>query len=234
MSETWLSNDCAAPACRSRSAIRLAVIDDHPILLDGLCATFSAHGDFDVVGRGASHRDALTIAETVRPELMFIDIRMPGGGIQAAGRISADYADIKIVMLTASEAEDDLMSAFRSGALGYALKNSSGAELIAIAKTVARGQPYVPPNLAGRMLTDMSGPRREPAARPQEALRSLTFREDQILKLAAAGLRNKEIGEKLNIREKTVKHYMTCIFQKLDVRNRVEAVLMMAEARGDR
>ena len=205
--------------------IRLAIIDDHPVLLDGLCITFAAHQDFDVVGQGANYDDAIRVAEELLPDIMLVDIGMPGGGIRAAKDIALVCPSVKIIILTASESADDVMAALKNGAAGYALKDSSGAELIDIIKTVSRGQSYVPPRLAGKMLVDMNDLVTGGSAE-DDPLGTLTFREDQILKLVAEGLSNKEIGLKLDLQEKTIKHYMTNILQKLRVRNRVEAALL--------
>ena len=206
--------------------IRLAIVDDHPVLLDGLCATFSAHGDFDIVGQGADYDDALRVAEEQTPDIMLVDIGMPGGGMRAAKDIAAGFPAIKVVILTASEEADDVITALRSGVQGYVLKSNSGAELIGIVKKLSDGQPYVPPKLAGKMLVDLNERATRDDRPAADPLDSLTYREDQILKLVAVGLSNREIGGKLDIREKTVKHYMTNIMQKLQVRNRVEAALM--------
>lgn len=206
--------------------IRLAIIDDHPVLLDGLCVTFSAHDDFDVVGQGACYDDALSVARERSPNVMLVDIGMPGGGMRAVKDISTACPAIKVIVLTASESADDVMAALQSGAEGYALKDNSGPELIDIVKKVNDGQSYVPSKLAGRMLVDLNRQTTSPPEEDTDPLSSLTSREDQILNRVAAGLSNKEIGRELDLREKTVKHYMTNIMQKLQVRNRVEAALM--------
>lgn len=212
--------------------IRLAIIDDHPLLLDGLCVTFSAHGDFDIVGQGASYDDALSVAGERTPDIMLVDIGMPGGGMRAAKDIVESFPGIKIIILTASESADDVMAALQSGAVGYALKDNSGAELISIVKKVHGGQAYVPPKLASKMLVDMGDQANQSPPPEADPLSGLTAREDQILQLVAAGQSNKEIGLELDISEKTVKHYMTNIMQKLQVRNRVEAALMATGKNG--
>ena len=128
----------------------------------------------------------------------------------------------KIAMLTASEEDDQVMQALKAGALGYVLKGVGARELVGIVKDLARGQTYVSPVLAGRLLASM---RNGGAARPANPLADLSKREEDILRLVAEGKSNKEIGLTLDLQEKTVKHYMTNILQKLQVRNRVEAAL---------
>ncbi len=214
----------------SDQPIRLAIVDDHPLLLDGLCTTFSAHEKFEIVGQGATYDDALHIAKEALPDVILVDIGMPGNGIRAAEAIRSACPAVKIVMLTASESTDDVVAALRAGADGYTLKETSGPALIDIVRNVHDGKSYVAPELAGRMLVEMSD---QVVGKPSDddPLDSLTSREDQILKLVAEGLSNKEIGRQLDLQEKTVKHYMTNIMQKLQVRNRVEAALLVSGQR---
>lgn len=132
----------------------------------------------------------------------------------------------KIAMLTASEEDDQVMQALKAGALGYVLKGVGARELVGIVKDLARGQTYVSPVLAGRLLASM---RNGGAARPANPLADLSKREEDILRLVAEGKSNKEIGLTLDLQEKTVKHYMTSILQKLHLRNRVEAAVLARE-----
>jgi two-component system nitrate/nitrite response regulator NarL len=130
-------------------------------------------------------------------------------------------------MLTVSEHDDDVLSALQAGARGYILKGVGGEELVGIVRAVNRGESYVSPDLAARLLVEVrSGNTRDAASDP---VAGLTAREEQILKLVSRGLSNKEVGRDLDLREKTIKHYMTNILQKLQVRNRVEAAIMVRE-----
>jgi len=153
---------------------------------------------------------------------------MPGGGIDAARRIAREFPCVKIVILTVSKDDTDVVRALQAGASGYILKGVGGDELVGIVRSVSNGESYVAPDLAARLLVDMRSaePNRKTCERP---LADLTYREEQILKLVSRGLSNKEIGGELSLQEKTVKHYMTNILQKLQVRNRVEAALMARE-----
>jgi two-component system nitrate/nitrite response regulator NarL len=207
------------------TSTRIVVVDDHPLFREGVVRTLRGIADFDVVGEGTSADDAIRLAQEQLPDLILLDVSMPGGGIHAAERISADCPVVKIVMLTVSEHDDDVTAALRAGARGYILKGVGGTELIGIVRDVLSGEAYVSPDLAARLLADMGArPRGDTAERT--LLADLTAREEQILKRVARGLSNKEIGLELNIQEKTVKHYMTNILQRLQVRNRVEAALL--------
>jgi len=205
--------------------IQIAVVDDHPLFRDGVVLVLSGHEAFDVVAEGASAEDAVRIADNMLPDVILLDVSMPGGGIRAAGEIFKRWPIIKIIMLTVSEDEEDVSAALKAGARGYVLKGIGGTELIETIKTIHRGEAYVSPALAARLLTDYrSGGSRGPS--PADDFDSLSAREEQILNLLAKGMSNKEIGLDLNLSEKTVKHYMTNILQKLQVRNRVEAALL--------
>ena len=152
---------------------------------------------------------------------------MPGGGIEAARRVRAASPATRVAMLTVSESDEDVAGALRAGAIGYVLKGISGAELIGVLSGIARGEAHVSPALAARILGDFQAPPRRPARGPLDAL---TRREEDILRRVAKGMSNREVAEALGIQEKTVKHYMTSILEKLEARNRVEATLIAREA----
>jgi RNA polymerase sigma factor (sigma-70 family) len=150
---------------------------------------------------------------------------MPGGGLEAARLIAEQCPVTRIVVLTSSEEDDHLIGALKIGARAYILKGVAARELVRILRAVWAGESYVPPILAASLLLEM----RETHSQQKQLsspLDELTAREREILESLAAGLSNKEIGEKLFLSEKTVKHYMTNILQKLQVRNRVEAALL--------
>jgi two-component system, NarL family, nitrate/nitrite response regulator NarL len=200
-------------------AIRVVVADDHPMFRAGVVSSLAAHPDFEVVGEGSSADEAMTLAEQLQPDVCLLDIAMPGGGLIAAREITGSLPQTKVVMLTVSEDEDDLLAAMKSGASGYVLKGAAGSELMNVLKTVNAGEVYVAPGLAWGLLREMSRPRSAP-------LDELSTREREVLELVAAGLSNQEIGERLGLAEKTIKHYMTSILGKLRVRSRVEAALL--------
>lgn len=209
--------------------VRVIVVDDHPLLRDGVARSLDNSGRFTVVGQGGSADDAVRLVGEHRPDLVLLDLSMPGGGIAAARRIGEAAPETKIVVLTVSEADDDIMDALKAGAKGYVLKGVGSAMLVDILQGVANGESYVSPSLAARLLTEMRT--REPSGTsPADPLSQLTRREEEILRLVAQGLSNKEVGLQLDLQEKTVKHHMTRILGKLHVRNRTEAAILLREA----
>ncbi len=202
--------------------MRVVIVDDHPLFREGVAATLASESDLEVVGEGGSAEDALRLATSLLPDLMLLDLNLPGGGLAAARAVTAACPVIKIVMLTFSEEEADVLASLGAGARGYILKGVSGHELRRIVRGVHAGEVYITPTLAAGVLKQMSGSPRVPIS----PLDELTPRERQILEGVADGHSNKEIGRDLDIAEKTVKHYMTNVLQKLQVRNRVEAALM--------
>lgn len=206
---------------------RIVVADDHPLYREGVARTLSDDPVLTVVGQGADTDSAVELAARLKPDLVLLDLSMPGGGgIEALRRIRALEAPPRVAILTVSEDDDDVMRALKAGAIGYLLKGIGARELTAIVKDFARGQTYVSPTLAGRILSAMRDGAARKAASP---LDELSKRETDILKLVADGKSNKEVGLVLDLQEKTVKHYMTSILQKLQARNRVEAALMARE-----
>jgi two-component system, NarL family, nitrate/nitrite response regulator NarL len=205
--------------------IRIAVIDDHPMLRAGVAHTLRAEPDFEVVGEGSSASDALRIARDELPDIMLLDVSLPGGGIEAAQAIASACPVVKVVMLTVLQNEESVSAALQAGARGYILKGISGPDFVRTVRDIDRGENYVSPSLAARLLAAVKS---KNADRDLEAnpLSALTVREEQILSLVAEGLSNKEVGAQLKLSEKTVKYYMTNILQKLQVRNRVEAALL--------
>lgn len=210
--------------------ITTILADDHPIFRDGLLRTLDESGGFTLLGAGGSAEEAVALAETHRPALAILDVSMPGGGIAAARRIRDASPDTRVAMLTVSEADGDVAAALGAGAIGYVLKGVSAAELVSVLTGVANGEAHVSPGLAMRVLADMERPRHGAPKRPID---ELSKREEDILRRVAHGLSNREVAEALGIQEKTVKHYMTSILEKLQARNRVEAALIAREAWGD-
>lgn len=205
--------------------IQVVIVDDHPLFREGVVSTLDAQPDIEVVGEGESADDALRLACELLPDILLLDISMPGGGLQAVSAIAATVPVTNIVMLTASEHEENVTTALTAGARGYIVKGVSARELVRILRAIHAGEVYVTPSLAATLLFEITGAssRSRLAGRPLE---DLTERERQILERVAAGDSNKEIGTALGITEKTVKYHMTNILQKLQVRNRVEAALL--------
>ena len=202
--------------------IRILVADDHPLFREGVVHSLMAEADFSVVGQASSGEDALRMARDLLPDIVLLDIGMPGwGGIQAAEKIATACPATRIVMLTVLEDEDKLLASFKAGARAYVLKGVSAHELANVVRSVAQGDVYVTPSLAGGILVALSRNHS-----PQDPLQGLTERESEILKLVGRGMKNREIGEQLHLSEKTIKHYITNILEKLHVRSRVEAATL--------
>ena len=204
-------------------SIRIVVADDHPLFRDGVVTSLGSISDMTVVGQAENADEAVRVVRDELPDLALLDIAMPGGGIEAARQIATVCPATRIVMLTVSENEDDLLEAMKAGASGYVLKGVSARELAAVLRSVNAGEVYVAPSLGFGLLREMSKPR------PTDALAELSARERQVLELVANGMSNQEIGLQLGLAEKTIKHYMTNILTKLQVRSRVEAALLAAK-----
>lgn len=208
--------------------IRIVIADDHPIYREGVARTLAEDAGLDVVGQAQDAPGAVELATRMAPDLVLLDLSMPGGGGLAALRaLQALPKPPRVAMLTASEEDDEVMQALKGGALGYVLKGVGARDLVGIVKDLARGQSYVSPVLAARLLAVMREGGK--AAKPANPLAELSKREEDILRLVAEGRSNKEIGLALELQEKTVKHYMTSILQKLHLRNRVEAAVLARE-----
>lgn len=202
--------------------IRILLADDHPLFRDGVAHSLEAEPDFQIIGQVDSGEEAIALARDARPDIVLLDISMPGcGGIAAAETIANELPATRIIMLTAAENRDALMNALKAGAHGYVLKGVSAAVLRDIVRRVIGGEAYITPVLASSLLIEFSRP-----APSHDPITDLAPREADILELLKEGLTNREIGERIHLSEKTVKHYMTNILQKLQVRSRTEAVLV--------
>ncbi|MCV3241781.1 response regulator [Mesorhizobium sp. ZC-5] len=208
--------------------VGVAIIDDHPLFREGVARSLIESGRFAVLGEGGSCDDALRIARNKRPDILLLDLSMPGGGLQAITAVRQIIPDQKIVVLTVSEVSDDVVQALKDGVEGYVLKGVGSKALLEVLGAVAAGQTYVSPLLSARLLTDLSTRLNQPDADP---LAELTARERQVLELVAYGLSNKRVGLELELHEKTVKHHLSRIFTKLKVSNRTEAAMILRDAK---
>lgn len=207
------------------AVVRITVVDDHPLFREGVTRSLREIGGFEIVGEGATAADAERLAQIEKPDVMLLDISMPGGGLQAAANILAKDPDQKIVILTVSEANADLALALRTGVRGYVLKGVRSSSLAEILKSIAAGEKYVSPMLSAQLLNELIQPRKV------DLVDQLSDREIGILSLVAEGLSNKEAAKRLFLQEKTIKHHMTRILAKLKVRNRTEAALLLHESK---
>ena len=203
--------------------LRIAVVDDHPLMREGIAAVLSSVDDFEISATGENASDAIRICSENRPDLMLLDVSMPGCGLSAAREIKAAQPSVRILFLTVSEEHSHVTAALQAGACGYLLKGIGGAELVNTIRCVSAGQAYIMPAFAARLLADPRASA-ENATSSASQIDSLTQREKQILKEVAVGRTNKEVARRLGLSEKTIKHYMTNILHKLGARNRVEAI----------
>lgn len=203
------------------SQLSLAIVDDHPILRNGLAAVLRSEAGFKIVAEGASSTEALQIANVHRPNIMLLDLGIPGGGIEALKQIRIQVPSTRCIILTVCDNADTAINALNSGAQGYILKGVSGEDLKTAIWTVSNNETFVSPDFATKLLT---ASQMEKQALTQ-ADGKLNFRENQILREVEAGLTNRMVAEKLQISETTVKYYMTNIMQKYGVSNRTSAVV---------
>lgn len=208
--------------------IRVAIVDDHPLFREGVARLLARTPGVEIVADGSTARDAISIAGQAMPDILLLDLRLPDNGAVAASTIAREHPGVRIIILTASDCDSDVAAMLQLGVHGYLLKGCTGQEIVRALERVAAGEFYVTPSLAARLLTEMSTTGQKVADSPEE----LSGREEIILGQVSKGLTNKEIARALNLREKTVKHYMTNIMQKLGVRNRLEAVLMGQKRQG--
>lgn len=206
------------------NVIEILVVDDHPLFRQGVVGSLQSTPQFKVVGETSSGEEALELALALMPDVVLLDISMPGwSGILTAEKIATACPATTIIMLTASEDKDKLLSALKAGARGYVLKGVSAKELADVIRSAYGGEVCVSASIASEILVSLT------KSKAPDPLQELTDREHEILQLIGTGLTNRAIGEKISLSEKTIKHYVTNILHKLQVRNRVEAALYAAK-----
>ncbi|GAB4052804.1 response regulator [Catellatospora paridis] len=203
--------------------ITVLLVDDHPVVRDGLRGMLNAELDIDVVGEAGSGAEAVVMARSLRPAVILMDLRMPGGdGATATGQILAELRDTHVVVLTTYDTDADILRAVEAGAAGYLLKDATRAELTAAVRAASRGETVLAPSVAGRLIRQVRG---------GPGQQQLSAREVEVLGLVAQGSTNADIGRQLHISEATVKTHLLRAFAKLDVSDRTAAVTT-AMARG--
>jgi DNA-binding NarL/FixJ family response regulator len=199
--------------------IRILIVDDHPIVREGLAAVLDAQDDMEVAGESSDGAEAVALFERIRPDIVLMDLAMPGtDGVEAIRRIRALDENAKVVVLTAYDTDDRIFQAVQAGARGYLLKGAPRDEIFRAIREVNNGGSLLEPAIAGKLLSRVGDILRG------GAVEQLTPRELDILTLMARGLRNKEIANQLYITERTVKFHANAIYRKLDVGSRTEAV----------
>lgn len=212
------------------SVIYLALFDDHPVLLDGLSSVLSNSGEFKIAGKGSTAADALAVSSSCNVDVVIIDLDMPGNVFETIPQIKAQSPETRILVFTASVAIDHAVRVLEAGAHGYVVKGSSASELEDAIRTVMSGDIYVTQRFAAKVIAALRNATMRKMA--LQAIR-LSMREEQIVRLLLRGKRNKEIADSLQISEKTVKHYMSLLMQKLHARNRIEVVLAAQKLNAD-
>jgi DNA-binding NarL/FixJ family response regulator len=199
----------------SGGAIRVVLADDHPVVREGLRGMLAAEPGIEVVAEAGSGAEAVAVAARYRPDVVLMDLRMPGGdGVSATAEILATTPGARVVVLTTYETDTDIVRAVEAGAVGYLLKDTPVAELGHAIRAAARGETVLAPSVARRLVSHVRQPRRD----------LLSGRETEVLALVAQGLTNAEIGQRLSIAEATVKTHLIRLFGKLGVNDRTAAV----------
>lgn len=195
--------------------IRLLIVDDHPVVRDGLRGMFAGAADFMVVGEAADGAEALALAQELRPDVILMDLRMPGMDGATAIRVLGERGvPSRVLVLTTYDSDSDVVPAIAAGATGYLLKDSPREELFRAVRAAHRGEAVLAPSVANRLMSQLRSPAQEP----------LSERELAVLALIAAGLTNREAAARLFISEATVKTHLVHIYSKLEVNDRAAAV----------
>lgn len=201
--------------------IRVMVVDDHPVVRQGIKSLLDEEEDIQVVGEAVNGRDALEKVEGLNPDVILMDLVMPEmTGIEAIENITALHPDARILVMTSFAADDKVFPSIKAGALGYLLKDSDPEDLIRMIRQVFRGELSIHPTIARKVIHELSHPAREPLT-PSP----ITEREVEILQLMAQGMENKEIAARLVVRDATVRTHVSNILRKLQLANRVQATL---------
>ena len=210
------------------SVIRILLADDHGLFREGLTALLGSVPDTQVIGEAATGEEAVQRAAELQPDVLLMDIQMPGmNGIEATRRIVRESPHIGVVVVTMFEDDDSVFSAMRAGARGYVLKGADQEEILAVIRAVAAGEAHFGPAIARRLMNYFAAPR---LADPAEAFPDLTAREREILDLIARGRNNQEIARELYLNPKTVRNHISNIFAKLQVADRAQAIIRARDA----
>ena len=210
------------------ATIRVLIADDHPLFLDGMHGLLDSVPDTEVVGEATTGEEAIRLAAALQPDVILMDIKMPGiNGIEATREIAHAHPNIGILMITMLEDDESVFTAMRAGARGYMLKGANQAEILRAIRAVANGEAIFGPGIARRLLNFFSTSRPAP---PPRAFPELSDRETEILALIAQGRSNQEIAGQLDLTLKTIRNHVSNIFSKLQVADRAQAVIRAREA----
>jgi DNA-binding NarL/FixJ family response regulator len=207
-------------------AIRVMIVDDHALFRRGLQMVLEQEPDIEVVGEAGDGGDALAMAQDKMPEVVLMDVRMPGrGGIDATEKIKEAMPHVKILMLTVSDEEADLFDALKAGASGYLLKDTSIEEVADAVRKVSRDESLISPSMANKLVSEFTSMVKRADEKQSVPQPRLTDREMEVLKLVAKGRNNRDIAKELFISENTVKNHIRNILEKLHLHSRMEAVV---------
>jgi DNA-binding NarL/FixJ family response regulator len=207
--------------------IRVLICDDQAIVCEGLQVILESDAAIQVVAIAHDGAEALEKVKALKPDLVLMDLKMPGmNGIQATRQLRTLYPEIKVLVLTTYDADEWVFDAIRSGASGYLLKNTAPAALLAAVKGTAEGKTHVDPDVAGKLFTHVTRAEGYASTKGSEEIESLSEREREVLQLIAKGLNNRQISEQLFLSEGTVRNYVSSIFSKLNVTDRTQAALI--------
>ena len=206
--------------------IRILIVDDHPVVRDGLTAMISTRNDLTVVGEAKSGQQAIELAEAHQPDVVFLDLEMPQmDGVEVIEQLKIVSPEAQVIIFTAFDTDERILSALQAGAQGYLLKGAPRDELFNAIKVVYNGGSLLQPVVASKLLQRVNT-----EAEPNQPQEALTPREQDVLNELAKGLQNKEIAAKLFITERTVKFHVSSILSKLNAGNRTEAVTIAAQS----
>jgi two-component system, NarL family, response regulator LiaR len=204
--------------------ITVVLTDDHAIVRQGVRAFLETQRDLKVVGEAGSGEEAVALCETLAPDVVLMDLLMPGmGGVEATRRVKAISPRTQVIVLTSYHEDEHVVPAIRAGALSYLLKDVSAGEIAGAIRKAAQGEVTLSPTIAAQMMKAVMGERRPPESSPAES--PLTARELEVIRLIADGLSNTEIAEKLFLSEKTVKSHVSNILAKLHLTDRTQAAV---------
>ncbi|MFF0450435.1 response regulator [Streptomyces sp. NPDC004609] len=211
--------------------IRVLLADDQRLVRAGFRSILEDEDDFEVVGEAGDGAEAVAACRELRPDVVLLDIRMPGvDGLEAARRIGADprLDAVKVVILTTFDLDDYVYGALRAGASGFLVKDTEPEELVHAVRVAARGDALISPGITRRLISEFAG--RVKAPSPSPRLNALTGREREVMHLVAAGLTNDEIAERLVLSPSTAKTHVSRIMTKLDIRDRAQLVILAYES----